>query len=76
MGKGSGARPFSVSKEEYDNRFDNIFRKNRNETGNTTTRQDQGDRANDPGSSTPASTDSNQSRGVIENDSTTSKTNN
>lgn len=31
MGKGSGARPFSVSREEYDNRFDNIFRKNRNE---------------------------------------------
>lgn len=76
MGKGSGARPFSVSKEEFGNNFDNIFRKNRNETGNTTTRQDQGDRTNDPGSSTSASTDSNQSRGVIENDSATSKTNN
>lgn len=27
MGKGSRARPFSVSKDEYDNRFDEIFRK-------------------------------------------------
>jgi len=77
MGKGSGARPFSVSKDEFDNRFENIFgKKNRNETGNTTTRQDQSNGANDPGSSIPTSTDSNQSCGTVEDDSTTSKTNN
>lgn len=27
MGKGSSPRPFSVSKDEYDNRFETIFRK-------------------------------------------------
>ena len=26
MGKGSSPRPFSVSKEEFDNNFDRIFR--------------------------------------------------
>ena len=26
-GKGSKARPYSVSKEEFDNRWDNIFKK-------------------------------------------------
>jgi hypothetical protein len=26
-GKGSAPRPFSVSKEEFDNRWDNIFKK-------------------------------------------------
>lgn len=77
MGKGSGARPFSVSKDEFDNRFENIFgKKNRNETGNTTTRQDPSDRADDSGSGTSTSNDSNQSCGTVEDDSTTSKTNN
>jgi hypothetical protein len=28
-GKGSSPRPFSVSLEEFDNNFDNIFRKNK-----------------------------------------------
>jgi hypothetical protein len=26
-GKGSKARPYSISKEEFDNRWDNIFKK-------------------------------------------------
>lgn len=29
MGKGSNPRPFSVSKSEYDQRFEEIFRKNK-----------------------------------------------
>lgn len=28
-GKGSKPRPFSVSQEEFDNRWDNIFKKNK-----------------------------------------------
>ena len=28
-GKGSRPRPFSVSQEEFDNRWDNIFKKNK-----------------------------------------------
>ena len=30
-GKGSAPRPFSVSKEEFDNRWDSIFKKSRQE---------------------------------------------
>ena len=29
MGKGSSPRPYSVSKAEYDRRFDEIFKKNK-----------------------------------------------
>lgn len=30
MGKGSSPRPFSVSKDDYDNRFETIFGKKKN----------------------------------------------
>ena len=32
-GKGSKPRPFSVSQQEYDNRWDNIFGKKKDNTG-------------------------------------------
>lgn len=37
-GKGSGSRPLSVSQEEYDSRWDNIFGRDRPKEDNTGTR--------------------------------------
>jgi hypothetical protein len=40
-GKGSGSRPKCISQEEYDNRWDNIFGRDKPEEDNTGTSKDE-----------------------------------
>ena len=75
MGKGSNPRPYSVSKQQFNNNFDAIFRNKHNEIGNTLTRSDTGMQTNDSGSGKPTSTDSTESRRATENDNKSSTAN-
>jgi hypothetical protein len=75
MGKGSGARPFSVSKEQFGNNFDAIFRKNRNENRQTLTGSDRPTTTVDSGPRESTSTDSSQSRRAIKDDTATATAN-
>jgi len=65
MGKGSGARPFSVSQMDFAKNYELTFgKKNRNENGDSTTRQDLSTGKTDSGSSEPTQTDSSEPRGT------------
>jgi hypothetical protein len=69
MGKGSQARPFSVSRSEFNSNYDQIFRKNSNENSNTIPGQDQWRHSNDPGLGPTTSTVGGKPSATTANDS-------
>ena len=70
MGKGSSARPFSISQMNFAKNYELTFgKKNRNETRETATRETIAGGEANTGTEQTASADSHQPRRTTENDS-------